>query len=133
MVPLSSNQMISINWSHLTEPRLSSYAIFQITMQVFDRNIPNTIIDEGAYFSILSMNSWKAFDSPQLAPVTHNLLTFDRRVSQPLGILPQFPVNLGGKMVYFDVMVVHDPFYFNLLLWKYYVYIMRYLCPLSFE
>jgi hypothetical protein len=116
MAPPSSNQMISINWNHLTEPRLPSYVPFQITMQVCDRNIPNTIIDEGASVSILSMNAWKDFGSPQLAPVTQNLLTFDRRVSQPLGILPQFLVTLGGKMVYVDVMVVHDPLEFNLLL-----------------
>jgi hypothetical protein len=57
--------------------------------------------------------------------MTQNLLTFDRRVSQPLGILPQFLVTLGGKMVYVYVMVVHDPLDFNLLLKKYYVYIMR--------
>jgi hypothetical protein len=57
-------------------------------MQVFYRNIPNTVIDEGASISILSVNDWQDFGSPQLAPVTQNLLTFDRRVSQPLGILP---------------------------------------------
>jgi hypothetical protein len=125
MAPPSSNQMISINWNHLTEPHLPSYVPFQITVQVCDRNIPNTIIDEGASVSILSTNAWKDFGSPQLAPVTQNLLTFDRRVSQPLGILPQFLVTLGGKMVYVDVMVVHDPLDFNLLLGRDYVYVMR--------
>jgi hypothetical protein len=88
MEPPSSNQMISINWNHLIEPLLPSYVPFQITMQVCDRNISKTIIDEGASITILSMNAWKTFGSPHLAPVTQNLLTFDRRVSQPLGILP---------------------------------------------
>jgi hypothetical protein len=54
MAPPSSNQMISINWNHLTEPRLPSYVPFQITVQVCDRNIPNTVIDEGSSVSILS-------------------------------------------------------------------------------
>jgi hypothetical protein len=53
------------------------------------------------------------------------MLTFDIRASQPLGILPQFPVTLGGKMVYVDVMVVDDPLDFNLVLGRDYVYIMR--------
>jgi hypothetical protein len=62
------------------------------------------------------MNSWKYFGSLQLSPVTRNMLTFKRRVSQPLGILPYFLVNLGGKIVCGDVMVFHDPLDFNLLL-----------------
>jgi hypothetical protein len=66
--PPSSNQMISINWNHLTEPRLPSYVPFQITMQVCDRNIPNTIIDEGASVSILSMNAWKILVPHSLRP-----------------------------------------------------------------
>jgi hypothetical protein len=57
--------------------------------------------------------------------VTQNLLTFDRRFSQPLGILPHFPVTLGGKIVYVDCMVVHDPLDFNLLPGQDYVYAMR--------
>jgi hypothetical protein len=133
MAPPSSNQIIYIDWNHLTEPCLTSYVPFQITMKVCDRNIPNTIINECSSVSILSTNAWQAFASPQLAPVTQNLLTFDRRVSQPLGILPQFPVTLGGKMVYVDVMVVHDPLDFNLLLGRDYVYVMRYFVSTLFR
>jgi hypothetical protein len=64
MAPPSSNQMISINWNNLTENRLPSYIPFQIIVQVCDRNIPNTVIDEGDFVSILSVNSWQAFGSP---------------------------------------------------------------------
>jgi hypothetical protein len=64
MEPRSSNQMISINWNHMTEPRLPSYVPFQITIHVCDRNIPNTVIDEGASVSILSVNAWQDFGSP---------------------------------------------------------------------
>jgi hypothetical protein len=88
MAPHSSNQTISINWNHLTEPRLPSYVPFQITVQVCDRNIPNTIIDEGASISILSANAWQDFGSPQLMPMAQNLLTFDQRAREPLEILP---------------------------------------------
>jgi hypothetical protein len=116
MAPPSSNQMISIDWNHLIEPHLPSYVPFQITMQFCDRSIPNTVIDKHASIIILSANAWKDFGSPKLAPMTLNLLTFERRASPPLGILPQFLVTLGGKMFYIDVMVVHDPLDFNLLL-----------------
>jgi hypothetical protein len=66
MAPPSSTRMISIDWNHLTEPRLPSYVPFQIIVQVCDRNIPNTIIDEGAFVSILSVNAWQAFGSRSL-------------------------------------------------------------------
>jgi hypothetical protein len=61
------------------------------------------------------------------------MLTFDRRVSQTLGILPQYLVTLGGKMIYVDVMVVHDPLDFNMLLGRDYVYIMRYFVSTLFR
>jgi hypothetical protein len=64
MAPPSSNHIISINWNHLREPRLPSYVPFQISMQVYDRNIPNIVIDKGASISILSANAWKYFGSP---------------------------------------------------------------------
>ena len=57
------------------------------------------LIDEGASVSILSSVAWYALGCPQLAQVTQNLLAFNRGNSQPLGILPQFPVTLGGKTV----------------------------------
>jgi hypothetical protein len=54
-----------------------------------------------------------------------NVLAFNRRTSQPLGTLPQFPVTLGGKTVFIDVMVVQDPLDFDLLLGRDYVYFMK--------
>ena len=63
--------------------------------------------------------------SPLLALVTHNLLAFNIRTSQPLGTLPQFPVTLRGKNVFIDVMVVQDPLDFSLLLGRDYVYAMK--------
>jgi hypothetical protein len=53
------------------------------------------------------------------------MFTFNRRTSHLLGVLPQFPVNLGGKIVFIDVMVVQDPLDFDLLLGRDYVYAMK--------
>jgi hypothetical protein len=81
--------------------------------------------DEGASVSFLSSFAWQALGSPQLAPVTQNLLSFNRRNNQPLRTLPQFPVTLGGKIVFIDIMVVQDPLDFALLLGRDYVYAMK--------
>jgi hypothetical protein len=67
----------------------------------------------------------EAMGCPQLVPITQNLLAFNRRTSQPLGTLPQFPITLEGKTVFIDVMVVQDPLDFSLLLGRDYVYAMK--------
>jgi hypothetical protein len=104
--PPPSNEAILFDWGALTGPRLPSHVPFHITVQVRGRDVPKMLIDEGASVSILSSIAWYALGCPQLPPVTQNLLAFNRRTSQPLGILPQFPVTLGGKIVFIDVMVV---------------------------
>jgi hypothetical protein len=83
------------------------------------------LIDEGASVSILSSFAWQDLGCPQLAPVTQNLLSFNRRTSQPLGTLPQFPITLGGKTIFIDAMVIQDPLDFSLLLGRDYVYAMK--------
>ena len=50
------------------------------------------------------------------------LLAFDRRTSIALGIISQTPVNLVGKTVLVDFMVIEDPLDFNMLLGRDYVY-----------
>jgi len=57
--------------------------------------------------------------------VTHNLLDFNKLITQPLEILPQLPITLGWKNIYIDVMVVHDPLYFTFLLGRDYLYAMK--------
>jgi hypothetical protein len=123
--PPPSNEAIHFDWDVLTGPRLPSYIPFQITVQVCGRDVTKTLIDEGSSVSILSSIAWQALGCPPLAPVTQNLLAFNRRTSQPLGTLPQFPVTLGGKTVFIDVMVVQDPLDFSLLLGRDYVYAMK--------
>jgi hypothetical protein len=123
--PPPSNEAILFYWGVLTRPHLPSHVPFQITVQVHGRDIPQMLIDEGASINILSSFAWYALGCPQLAPVTQNLLAFNRRTSQPLGILPQFPITLEGKTVFIDVMVVRDPLDFSLLLGRDYFYAMK--------
>jgi hypothetical protein len=137
MEPPPSNEAIRFDWDVLTGPRLSSYIPFQITVQVCGRDVTKTLIDEGSSVSILSSIAWKALGCPSLVPVTQNLLAFNRRTSQPLGTLPQFPITLRGKTVFIDVMVVQDPLDFSLLLGRDYVYAMKAIvstlfCVISF-
>jgi hypothetical protein len=123
--PPPSNEAICFDWDVLTGPRLPSYIPFHITVQVYGWDITKTLIDEGSSVSILSSIAWKALGCPSLVPVMQNLLAFNRRTSQPLGTLPQFPITLGGKTVFIDVMVVQDSLDFSLLLGRDYVYAMK--------
>ena len=63
--------------------------------------------------------------SPQLVPIMQNLKAFNRTISEPLGILPNFPITLEGKTICIDLMVVRGPLDFNLLLGQDYVYAMK--------
>jgi hypothetical protein len=70
MKPPPSNEAILFDWGALTRPRLPSHIPFQITVQVCGRDVPQTLIDEGASISILSSVAWYALGCSQLAPVT---------------------------------------------------------------
>jgi hypothetical protein len=91
------------------------------------------LIDEGVFVSILSSISWQDLGCPQLALVMNNLLAFNRRTSQPLRTLPQFPITLGGKIVFIDIKVVQDPLDFALLLGWDYVYSMKVIVSTLFR
>jgi hypothetical protein len=79
-------------------------------------------MDEGSSASILSSSVWKVLGSPELVSSLRELLAFDRHPSEYLGVLPQLPISLGGKIVYFDVIVVQGLLDFNMLLRRDYVY-----------
>ena len=114
--PPPSTEVFSFDWNRLTEPRLPSSIPFQIIVKVCGKNVHRTIVDEGASVSILSSTAWQALGSPQLVPVTQNLLAFNRTISEPLGILPKFPITLEEKIVCIHLMVVQSPLDFNLIL-----------------
>ena len=60
------------------------------------------------------------------------LLYFERRTSIALGILAQTPVNLGGKTILVDFMVIDYPLDFNMLLGRDYVMPCKLWCQHSF-
>ena len=53
-----------------------------------------------------------------------SLLAFDGGACPSLGVLPKFPITLGGKTVYIDVLVTQGVLDFILLLGHDYVYAM---------
>jgi hypothetical protein len=57
--PPPSSEAIIFDWHGLTGPCLPSYVPFQIIVQVCGRDVPQTIVDEGASVSILSSTAWK--------------------------------------------------------------------------
>jgi hypothetical protein len=123
--PPPSNEAILFYWGVLAGPRLPSHIPFNIIVKFCGWDVPQTLIDEGSSVSILSSIAWKSLGYPQLVSVTQTMFAFNRRTNHPLGILPQFPVTLGGKTIFIDVMVVQDPLDFDLLLGRYYVYAMK--------
>ena len=87
--------------------------------------ISRTIVDEGASISILSSITWKSIGSCNIEPTYIQLLVFNRSISEPLGVLPQFPITLGGKTINIDVMVMQGPLDFNFVLDCDYIYSMK--------
>jgi hypothetical protein len=72
----------------------------------------------------MSLIYWKSLGSPTLSQSPTMLTNFDGRSFHPHGILPAFPVQLGGKMVEVDVEVVDVPLDYNLLLGRNWTYAM---------
>jgi hypothetical protein len=125
--------MVSFDWNDLVEPHLPSSAPFQIMVGINKLGIRRTIVDEGSSASLLSSSAWKDLGSPKLVSATSELLDFDRRPSECLGILPQFPIMLGGKTVLVDLLVVPGPLDFNFLLGHDYVYAMNVVVSMLFR
>jgi hypothetical protein len=117
--------MVSFDWNDLVEPHLPYSKPFKIRVEVNSTNIHLCIVDEGAFTSILSSLVWKVLGSPELVSTSHELLDFDRCLSEYLGILPQFSISLGGKIVPVDVIVMQGPLDLHMLLGCDYVYSMN--------
>jgi hypothetical protein len=78
--------MVSFDWNDLVEPHLPSSIPFQIRVEVNSKRNYRCIMDERASVSILS-SSWQDLGSSELVSDSHELLYFDRRPSEYLGIL----------------------------------------------
>jgi hypothetical protein len=111
------------------KPRLPYHIAFQIVVaqptKTFTWNIFCTMVDEGASTCVMSLACWKAIGQPELSPSPTLLTVFDGRSFRPHGIIPSFPVQLGGKTVCVEVEVVDAPIYYNLLLGRSWTYSMQ--------
>ena len=121
---VSIGLVAAFDWSRFTTYRLPSHLPFWVTVHTYNTAIPGTFSDEGASVSLMLAATWQALGSPPLVLVAPNLTAFDGGTSQPLGILPKFPITLGGKTIYIDVSVTQGASAFNLLLRRDYVYAM---------
>jgi hypothetical protein len=111
------------------KPRLPYHVAFQIVVahptKTFTRNIFRTVVDEGASTCVMSLACWKAIGQPELSPSPTLLTAFDGRSFRPHGIIPSFPVQLGGKTVCVEVEVVDAPIDYNILLGRSWTYAMQ--------
>jgi hypothetical protein len=110
--------------SWMLKPHLPYHVAFQIHVDYSKYTIKRIVIDEGVATCVMSLTCWKSIGSPTLSQSLTMLTTFDGRSFHPHGILPTFPVQLGGKIVEVDVEVVDAPLDYNLLLGHNWTYAM---------
>jgi hypothetical protein len=111
------------------KPHLPYHVAFQIVVAYptknFTRNIFRTVVDEGASTCVMSLACWKAIGQPILSLSPTLLTAFDGHSFQPHGIIPSFPMQLGGKTVCVEVEVVDASLDYNLLLGRSWTYAMQ--------
>jgi hypothetical protein len=83
------------------------------------------VVDEGASTCMMSLVCWKAIGQPILSPSPTLLTTFDGHSFRPHGIIPSFPLQLGGKTVCVEVEVVDVSLDYNILLGRSWTYTMQ--------
>ena len=65
---------------------------------------------------MMSLACWKTLGSPKDVPSSTVLTAFDGHSHRPHGIVPAFPICVGGKTVNIEVEVVDASLDYNLLL-----------------
>jgi hypothetical protein len=75
----------------------------------------------------MSSSAWTQLGSLTLIPLMIELRTFDGRICSPLGILPNLPIELGGKTVLINFVVVDGQVNYNILLDHDFIYAMSVL------
>jgi hypothetical protein len=107
---------------------LPYYVAFQIvvdyTTKYFTQNIFHTMVDEGTSTCMMSLACWKAIGQLGLSLSPTFLTSFDSWSFRPHGIIPSFPMYLGGKTVCTEVELVNAPLNYNLLLGRSWTYAM---------
>ena len=104
--------------------RLPHHMAFQIKSTYQKTNIFRTVVDEGASTCVMSMSCWKAIGSPSVVPSPTLLTAFDGHSHRPYGIIPAFPICVGGKVVNIEVEVIDANLDYNLQLGRNWVYEM---------
>ena len=116
------------NYKSIFPHQLASY----ISSKVFGRKVHQTVLDEGASTSVLSIACWRAICSPELTKSPTRLKAFDGRGFQPHGLLLGISVDIGGKTVSIQVEVVDAPLDYNLLLGRNWFYAMTVVASIVF-
>ena len=80
----------------------------------------------------MSILAWECIVSPTLVPSTRELRAFDGWQCSPIGILPNLPIELGGKIVLITVTVMPNLVDYNILLRRDYIYAMQAMVSLLF-
>jgi len=78
-------------------PRLPYHITFQIQVVYMMKTIFRMIVYEGASTCVMSLSCWRAIVSIKLSLSPTLLIMFDRHYFRPHGILPSFPIQLGGE------------------------------------
>ena len=112
--------------------RLPHKLAFQIIMKVVGKKFFQTVLDEGASTSMLSLSCWKALGSPELVTSPTTLKAFDGRGFQPHGLISALAVELGGKTISIQVEVVDASLDYNLLLGRNWFYAMTIVASIVF-
>ena len=92
------------------------HVLIQIHVSYKGVNIRRTVVDEGSSTYVMSLSCWKGLGSPDIVPLQSMLKSFDGHVFKSHGIVPAFPVMLGGKIVTVEVEVVDAAIDYNFLL-----------------
>ena len=85
------------------KPRLPHKLAFQIITKVVGKKVFQTVLDEGALTSVLSLTCWKSLGSPELVTSPKTLKAFDGWGFHPHGLISALAVELGGKTISIQV------------------------------
>lgn len=86
-------------------------------------NIFQTVVDEGAS-GCQFIACWTTIISPQVVSSPTVLTTFDGHSHRPHGIVPAFPIYVGGKVVNIEVEIVDVNLNYNIFLVRNWIYEM---------
>lgn len=97
---------------------------FQIKSRYQKTNIFQTVVDEGYSTCVMSISCWKTIGSTQDFPSPTLLTTFDSHSHRQHGIIPTFPICVGGKVVNIEVEIVDTNLDYNFLSGRNWIYEM---------